>query len=150
MLHGPEVIDSGEAVRLVAALEPIRVVIAGVMARCAAEEHGLLSCWTGEKPSSALGADPTAVLANRGRSPASGRVFGEGVAANLRRPLVQLECSDETVIGWNGADGAPFACRLGWRVEAQTAAPPAMAGNRRVVRGCRPGDAVLVDGLVIG
>ncbi len=150
VLHGPEVIDSGEAARLVAVLRPSRVVVAGVMARCAADESGLLSCWTGERPSAALGADPAAVLANRGRSPASGRIFGEGVAARLRRPLVQLECADETVIGWNGADGEPFARRLGWRLEARTASLPAPAGNRRLIRGCRPGDAVLVDGLVVG
>ncbi|NLX50434.1 MAG: DUF2117 domain-containing protein [Methanospirillum sp.] len=150
MLHGPGVIDSGEAARLVAALRPARIVVAGVMGRCAAEEHGLLSCWTGERPSAALAADPSAVLANRGRSPESGRVFGEGVAARLSRPLVQLECADETVIGWNGAGGEAVARRLGWRLEARTASLPAPAGNRRVIRGCRPGDAVLVDGLVIG
>lgn len=150
VLHGPEVIDSGEAARLVATLRPARVVVAGVMARCAAEEHGLLPCWTQEKPSAALGADPAAVLANRGRSPPSGRVLGEIVAARLRRPLVQLECADETVVSWNGADGAQFGDLLGWQVEARTAAPPASTGNRRLIRGCRPGDAVLVDGLVIG
>ena len=47
------------------------------MARCAAEEHGLLSRWTAEKPSAALGADPAAVLANRGRS--------SGLGESLRR-----------------------------------------------------------------
>jgi hypothetical protein len=150
VLHGPEVIDSGEAACLVAALRPARVVVAGVMARCAAEEHGLLSRWTQEKPSVALDADPAAVLANRGRSPESGRIFGEVVAAKLRRPLVQLECADETVVGWNGADGAPFADLLGWKAESRAAAPPEPAGNRRLIRGCRPGDAVLVDGLVVG
>jgi hypothetical protein len=150
VLHGPEVIDSGDAARLVGALRPARVVVAGVMARCAAEEHGLLSCWTAEKPSAALRADPSAVLANRGRSPDSGRIFGEGVAARLCRPLVQLECSDGAVVGWNGADGEPFARRLGWPLEGRTASLPAPAGNRRLIRGCRPGDAVLVDGLVVG
>lgn len=150
VLHGPEVIDSGEGARLFTVLEPARVVVAGVMARCAAEEHGLLSCWTRKKPSAALGADPAAVLANRGRSPESGRIFGEVVAARLSRPLVQLECADETVVWWNGADGAPFVRLLGWTVEALTAAPQAPAENRRLIRGCRPGDAVLVDGLVVG
>lgn len=150
VLHGPDVIDSGEAARLIAVLRPGRVVVAGVMGRCAAEEHGLLSCWTGERPSAALEADPAAVLANRGRSPESGRIFGEGIAARLRRPLVQLECADETVIGWNGAGGAGIARWLGWRLEARTAILPAPSGNRRVIRGCRPGDAVLVDGLVVG
>jgi len=150
VLHGPEVIDSGEAVRLVAALRPARVVVAGVMARCAAEEHGLLSCWTGERPSAVLGADPAGVLANRGRSPHSGRVFGEGVASRLRRPLVQLECADATAIGWNGANAEPFADLLGWEVEARAAVLPAPTGNHRLIRGCHPGDPVLVDGLVVG
>lgn len=150
VFHGPEVIDSGDAARLVAVLRPARVVVAGVMARCAAEEHGLLSCWTGERPSAALAADPAAVLANRGRSPESGRIFGEGVAARLRRPLVQLECADETVVGWNGADGEPFARRLGWPLEDRTASLPAPVVNHRLIRGCRPGDAVLVDGFVVG
>jgi hypothetical protein len=150
VLHGPEVIDSGEAARLVASLKPVRIVVAGVMARCAAEEYGLLGCWTGEKPSVALGADPAAVLANRGRSPGSGRIFGEVVAARLSRPLVQLECADATVVNWNGAYGTPFAGVLGWSVEERTAAPPTPVGNRRLIRGCRPGDAVLVDGIVVG
>jgi len=36
VFHGPDVIDSGEATRLVAALGPARVVVAGIMARCGA------------------------------------------------------------------------------------------------------------------
>lgn len=150
VVHGPAVIDSGEMADLVARLRPVRVTVAGVMARCAAEEHGLAACWTGERPSAALARDRAAVLLNRGRDSISGRVFGEEVACRLGRPLVHLECADRVVIAWDGADGWPIAQRLGWPLEQCRAEPAAATGNRRTIRGCRPGDPVMVDGLVIG
>ncbi len=150
VIHGPAVIDSGDAADLVTRLGPVRITIAGVMARCAAEEHGLSVCWTGERPSAALARDPEAVLVNRGRAPDSGRIFGEEVVRRLGRPLVHIECADRVVIAWDGADGQTVAQRLGWPLEERQAGPPAPEGNRRVIRGCRPGDPVMVDGLVVG
>ena len=150
VIHGPAVIDSGEVADLVIRLKPVRVTVAGVMARCAAEEHGLAACWTGERPSAALARDPRAVLVNRGRDPISGRVFGEEIVHRLSRPLVHIECSDRVVIAWAGADGRAIALRLGWPLEERRADRTAPDGNRRTIRGCRPGDPLMVDGLVIG
>ena len=150
VVHGPLAIDAGDLADLVARLDPARITVAGVMARCAAEEHGLAACWTAERPSAVLGRDPDAVLVNRGRDPVSGRVFGEEVARRIDRPLVHLECADRVVIAWNGADGRPLARRLGWPLEEHRAVPAATGGNCRTIRGCRPGDPVMVDGIVVG
>jgi hypothetical protein len=150
VIHGPGAIDSGDAAALIASLRPGWVAIAGIMTRCAAEEHGLIHAWTGEPPSVALSRDPAAVLVNRGRTPESGRVFGELVAARVARPLIQLECIDRTVIAWNRAEGSGIAHRLGWMLEERNAENVPPVENRRTVRGCLPGDAVLINGLVIG
>ena len=41
IIHGPELFDGGEAAWLMNMLSPKRVIVAGVMARTAAEESGL-------------------------------------------------------------------------------------------------------------
>jgi len=175
VVHGPEAFDLGDVALLQDILAPGRTVVAGVMGRTAAEESGLPVTFDGDVPSSVIGRilgpegswdrpggkgaplDRTGgrvFLVNRGKTPESGRIFGEMVASRLPpgRPLVQLECSSRTVFLWNGGD--PEFARLladstGFTLEE---ACPARRpdGEEREIRGCSPGEAVLVEGIVIG
>ncbi|MBP1929542.1 hypothetical protein J2741_002089 [Methanolinea mesophila] len=139
---------------LVRVLEPERVLVAGVMARTAAEESGVVAEFPGLPPSIVLSrAGPGAVLVNRGKTPDSGRIFGELVASRLPgRGLVQVECSDATVYVWDGGDQAHagrIASLLGFRQVAARVREHT-GGEVRKIRGCLPGEAVYLNGIVIG
>jgi hypothetical protein len=159
VVHGPEAFDEGDVARLQALLAPGETVVAGVMARTAAEESGLPVTFDGRPPSSVIrGIRRRVFLVNRGKTPESGRIFGEIVASRLApgRPLVQLECSSGTVLLWNGT-GRERETELALLLAAETgfvpgeaASFPQAGGPRREIRGCIPGEAVLVQGIVIG
>lgn len=164
VIHGPEAFDEGDVARLQALLVPRETVVAGVMARTAAEESGLPVAFDGRPPSRVIGGiRGRAFLLNRGKTPESGRIFGEIVASRLPpgRSLVQLECSSGTVLLWRTnvllwKGGGPerelarlLARETGFTLEEAVAVPPA-AGPAREIRGCIPGEAVLVEGIVIG
>jgi hypothetical protein len=154
VIHGPDVFDHGDAAWLLERLSPCRVIVAGVMARTAAEESGLPVEFDGRPPSRVMN-DRTeaAFLANRGKTAYSGRVFGDIVASRLgRRGLVQVECSDARVYCWNGGDmrlAVTLADLTGFALEEMTnGAPP--PHHTRQIRGCIPGEPVYVNGIVIG
>ena len=157
--HGPEIFDHGDMIALTRILEPDAIVVAGVMARTAAEESGISAEFPGLPPSRVLAAaGPGAVLANRGKTPESGRIFGELVAARLAgKGLVQVECSNETVYVWDAGDrdqgardqGARIARILGFAF-VQERIRERNGGRIRKIRGCLPGEAVYVNGIVIG
>jgi hypothetical protein len=154
VIHGPEVFDHGDAAWLLELLSPSRTLVAGVMARTAAEESGLPVAFDGRPPSSVIrDAEGPVFLANRGKTPYSGRVFGDIVASRLgSRGLVQVECSDARVWCWNNGDvslATDLATRTGFALEkaASTAPPPLPT---RQIRGCMPGEPVYVNGIIIG
>jgi hypothetical protein len=92
-----------------------------------------------------------AFLLNRGKTPESGRIFGEIVAGRLPG-LVHVETSSGTVYCWNRGDAAlaeEIALRTGCDlVLARSTAKP--QDGLREIRGCIPGEAVFVNGMVIG
>ncbi|MDD1662019.1 MAG: DUF2117 domain-containing protein [Methanomicrobiales archaeon] len=155
VVHGPEAFDCGDVARLQALLSPGKTIVAGVMARTAAEESGLPVTFDGSVPSSVLTrTGGRAFLVNHGKTPESGRIFGEIVASHLPggQPLVQLECSSRTIYSWNGGDPEfvrLLADRTGFSPEEVTSGP-IRKGAYREIRGCIPGEAVLVQGIVIG
>jgi len=152
VVHGPAAFDAGDVERLMGLLRPRRVLVAGVMARTAAEESGLPVTCTDERPSRVLSdlREP-AFLLNRGKTPESGRIFGEIVAGRLPG-LVHVETSSGTVYCWNRGDPAlaeEIALRTGCDlVLARSTAKP--QDGQREIRGCIPGEAVFVNGVVIG
>lgn len=155
VVHGPEAFDCGDVALLQALLSPGKTVVAGVMARTAAEESGLAVTFDGDVPSSVIRRTTGRVfLVNHGKTPESGRIFGEIVASRLPAgsSLIQLECSSRTVYMWNGGD--PEFARLiadetGFSLEPAASAPNPDAACREI-RGCIPGEPVLVHGIVIG
>ncbi|HUK37905.1 MAG TPA: DUF2117 domain-containing protein [Methanomicrobiales archaeon] len=157
VVHGPEAFDQGDVAWLLGLLSPGRTVVAGVMARTAAEESGLPVAFDGDVPSSVIRRTGGKIfLVNHGKTRESGRIFGEIVASRLPlgQPLVQLECSSRTVYLWNGSVAELgfarlLADRTGFRLV--TVASDRQPGEGvREIRGCIPGEAVLVEGIVIG
>ncbi|HUK93157.1 MAG TPA: DUF2117 domain-containing protein [Methanomicrobiales archaeon] len=155
VVHGPEVFDCGDVAWLQGLLFPWKTVVAGVMARTAAEESGLPVTFASDVPSAVIaGTGGNVFLVNRGKTPASGRIFGEIVSSRLPRgtPLIQLECSSRTVYVWNGRGpgfGNLLAEETGFALEEAESGPFA-GGEVREIRGCIPGEAVLVEGIAIG
>jgi hypothetical protein len=154
VIHGPEIFDSGDAEWLINRIRPARTIVAGVMARTAAEESGLPVEFCGSPPSHVIRSlDIPLFLANRGKNAESGRVFGGIVASRLgSRGLVQTECSDRSVIVWDSGDH-----ELALLLSLLTGFPliPAASTSctdmqERRIRGCIPGEAVYVNGIVIG
>jgi hypothetical protein len=154
VIHGPEIFDHGHAAWLLDRICPCRAIVAGVMARTAAEESGLPVEFDGRPPSRVIRElDGAVFLANRGKTPYSGRVFGGIVASRLgSRGLVQVECSDAQVYCWNSGDlrlAAVLAGMTGYALCEMTAAEEPSRHTRQV-RGCIPGEPVYVNGIVIG
>jgi hypothetical protein len=154
VVHGPEIFDSGNAAWLQVRLVPRRTIVAGVMARTAAEESGLPVEFDGRPPSRViLDVEGPVFLANHGKTPYSGRVFGDIVASRLgTRGLVQVECSDKTVSCWHGGDlglAATLARLTKYTLQEMiTTAQP--IHHTRQIRGCIPGEPVYVNGIIIG
>ncbi|MGC9435049.1 MAG: DUF2117 domain-containing protein [Methanomicrobiales archaeon] len=155
VIHGPEVFDSGCARHLIRVLHPRTVCAVGVMTRTAAEESGLTVEWRAGRPSEVISGLPApAVLVTQGKTPETGRIFGEQVAGRHTAGggLVQLDCTAQTVFCWNGGDpdlASRIAAATGWGIQAATAngrSPP----HERIIRGCLPGETVCVEGVVIG
>jgi hypothetical protein len=157
VVHGPEAFDRGDVARLRAQIVPDRLIVAGVMGRTAAEESGIPFLHRPDPPSSILASldmHERAFLVNRGKSPESGEIFGEIVAGRLDRSrgLVQVECSNDIIYRWNGGD----AELAGWLADTtgfvlvQRETGQADPSPRRTIRGCSPGEAVFVNGVVIG
>ena len=154
VIHGPGVFDCGDAAWLLERIAPCRTIVAGVMARTAAEESGLPVEFDGRPPGRVILDCAGAVfLANRGKTPYSGRVFGEIVASRLgSRGLVHVECSDKRVYCWNGGDlslAATLAAMTGYTLREMTTAVRSVH-HSRLIRGCIPGEPVYVNGIVIG
>jgi hypothetical protein len=154
VVHGPAIFDTGEAAWLMERIRPLRTIVAGVMARTAAEESGLPVAFDGSPPSRIIRALPGPVfLANRGKTPASGRIFGEIVSSRLgERGLVQVECSDASILVWGSGDrglAGRLAEMTGYRVVSCTPSVTAESGVR-TIRGCIPGEPVYVNGIIIG
>jgi hypothetical protein len=154
VLHGPEVFDAGDVSYLISRLCPERVIVAGVMGRTAAEESGIPCEFISIPPSLVLKElDRCAILANHGKTPESGRIFGEIVASRLfPRGLIQLECSDKTLYAWNRPVDKVvhgIAEKTGYLVIPATVSEQGNPG-KRTIRGCIKGESVDVDGIVIG
>ena len=154
VIHGPELFDQGDVAWRMDVLSPKRIVVAGVMARTAAEESGMQVEFNAQPPSRViLAQDDPVFLANRGKTTKTGELFGNIVASRLGdNGLVHIECSSRTVYCWNSGDEelAGLLSRLTgfWKTSLKSTVH--RQGNVREIRGCIPGEAVYVNGIVIG
>jgi hypothetical protein len=154
VVHGPELFDQGDVRLLIDLLSPKRIIVAGVMARTAAEESGLHVEFNALPPSRVIRAlnDP-AFLVNRGKTAETGELFGNIVASRLDdNGLVQIECSGRMIYCWNNGNeelAESLSSRTGFRILSLKSTIYPKAGERKI-RGCIPGEAVYVNGIVIG
>jgi len=154
VVHGPELFDQGDVAWLLDLLCPQRIIVAGVMARTAAEESGLPLEFNAQPPSRVILAQEDPVfLANRGKTAETGELFGNIVASRLGdHGLVHLECSNRIVYCWNGGDeelAGLLSRRTGFEKKSVRSSVHHQE-NIRQIRGCIPGEAVCVNGIVIG
>jgi hypothetical protein len=154
VVHGPELFDQGDVVWLKDTICPKRIVVAGVMARTAAEESGLPVEFDARPPSRVIRAqDDPVFLANRGKTRKTGEILGNIVASRLGdRGLVHLECSGRIVYCWNKGDEelAKYLSRCTGFEKKSVKSTVHSQENVREIQGCIPGEAVYVNGIVIG
>jgi hypothetical protein len=155
VVHGAEIFDSGNAAWLFSVLAPWKLVVAGIMARVAGEESGLPCEFTDTPPSVVIRRlDQPCFLANRGKSPESGRIFGEIVARRVGgEGVIHVECASGEVICWNRSPdelAREIARLTGYSLVSGVSMPEGTVPGTRVIRGCLPGEAVFVNGTVIG
>ncbi len=177
VIHGPEVIDSGQAktiLDILSAEGEISARLGGTMGRTAVIDAGLeniIDTSQRLKPSESIGAlsatSDVVFLLNHGKTTETGRAFGSIVISNLQdmenKPIVQIErpgCPDGEIISWNtsaSAHAMRMSSVLGIKVSEQTmltAAPVQIEtdGQRtiRKISGVHTGENILVNGVVIG
>ena len=171
VIHGPLVIDSGNARRLIEILSgmgEVHPVLGGAMGRAAVIDAGLedlIDISSSLKPGESIlalnSSCDVVLLVNEGKSIETGLAFGRLVFERLpvlEKPLYQLEFAGGcSLIRWNNAFH-PFFNKLRQVLDASVVqSPPAIKSiitengiTRRRVFGVRPGESVIVNGIVIG
>jgi hypothetical protein len=154
IIHGPELFDGGEAAWLMNRLSPKRVIVAGVMARTAAEESGLPVEFNALPPSRVLCAlEGLVFLVTKGKTAKTGELFGNIVASRLfKKGLVHIDCTGKTVYCWDGGNKnlARSLSALTGYSEKSLQSTPDQHENYRKIQGCIFGEPVYVNGIIIG
>lgn len=180
VVHGPEIIDSGHALRLIDHLKKmgrVKVVLGGTMGRVAVIDAGLedeISINTRRRPSISIrdmSEDSDIIfLINQAKSRETGQAFGTMVAklARIDKPLIQIDCGGRFVADLTLnpiASDSEDISDVGLRVAARLAEDlgldllrPSFPGRtlvqgdsvRRILTGVIPGELISVNGTVIG
>jgi hypothetical protein len=154
VVHGPELFDGGESAWLMNLLSPEHVIVAGVMARTAAEESGLPVEFDALPPSRVLNAiEGLVFLVTKGKTAKSGQLFGNIVASRLfKKGLVHIECSSKVVYCWDDGNKelAVSLSRMTGYQEKSCKSTPGRQENYRKIQACIPGEPVYVNGIIIG
>ncbi|MGB9940181.1 DUF2117 family protein [Methanosarcina sp.] len=180
VIHGPEVIDSGEAkiiLEKLSRLGEVKAELGGTMGKTAVLDAGLenlIDTTRHLKPSvcieSSFETADLICLLNRGKTFETGKVFGSKVASRLKdrekKPVIQIEspgCSFGKIIPLNkkagncieklsGALGIPFENPLPFHNPVSIENFPETGKTRitREISGVLPGENIFVNGIVIG
>ena len=180
VIHGPEVIDSGEAkivLEKLSCLGEVKAELGGTMGKTAVLDGGLeeiIDITRHLKPSVCIeyffDTSDLVCLLNRGKTFETGRIFGSKVASRLKepekKPLIQIEspgCSFGRLIPLNKKAAScieKLSRTLG--IPAETPLPfynpisietCPITGKTRIIReisGVLPGENIFVNGIVIG
>ena len=175
VIHGPEVIDSGQAktiLDMLSAKGEVCARLGGTMGRTAVIDAGLenrIDTSQRLKPSESIGAlsatSDVVFLLNHGKTTETGRAFGSIVISNLHnmgnKPIVQIErpgCPDGEIISWDTASA--HAMRMLSVLDMKISKQPIRAApmqietdGQRIIRkisGVHVDENILVNGVVIG
>ncbi|HUL38936.1 MAG TPA: DUF2117 domain-containing protein [Methanomassiliicoccales archaeon] len=167
VLHGPEVVDTGLAMRVIGPLskegrvEAVMSGHTGVAAVIDAGLEGLVDIKRTRKPSQELarlsGSNDVLILVNYAKNRESALRFGSIVYSRCKKsvdkPLIQVD--DGIIIEWNGKDMA-ITRRLASDLDLEILAgnepsdeDEADEGQRRIL-GVIPGEHIWIDGVVVG
>jgi hypothetical protein len=175
VIHGPDIIDSGMALKIIEILKGFgktTAIMAGTIGKTAvldAHLEELIDIQAFLRPSACIEefflTKDVVVLLNHGKTIENGRVFANLVVANLGdrhlKPLIHVErpsCGDGEVIPWNGVAitfASNLARSLGLRLSAvpDVITPISIENNgHRIVRkvfGVHPGENILINGVVV-
>ncbi|MDF1533746.1 MAG: DUF2117 domain-containing protein [Methanosarcinaceae archaeon] len=177
VIHGPEVIDSGQAKAIIDILSAEGEVCArlgGTMGRTAVIDAGLENIIDTNqrlKPSESIGTlsatSDVVFLLNHGKTTETGRAFGNIVISNLQdmddKPLIHIErpgCPDGEIILWN-TSASRHAIKMSSVLDmkmferSMSIIKPMQIktdGHRtiRKISGVHVGENILVNGVVIG
>ena len=175
VIHGPEIIDSGYALKIINLLKrfgEVKAKLGGTMGRVAVIDNNLQDIIDiSEKlmPSQSLkrlANSDVLILMNYGKSKITGHTFGKIVVerANLNKPIIQIERpgeEDGTIIIWNDDNSevvkeiASYLSKtLNLKIErCISRGLEVWEKDRRVFRkvhGVDVGEAILVNGVVVG
>jgi hypothetical protein len=175
VIHGPEIIDSGYALKIINLLKrfgEVKAKLGGTMGRVAVIDNNLQDVIDiSEKlmPSQSLkklADSDILILMNYGKSKITGHTFGKIVVerANLNKPIIQIERpgeKDGTIIIWNDdnsdivKDIASYLSKeLNLKIErCISKGLEVWEENGRVFRkvhGVDVGEAILINGIVVG
>ena len=171
VIHGPEIIDSGEARRVLDVLSEhydVRAMLGGTMGRTAVIDAHLEDRIDISRRMSLSGAinslqgADAVVLLNRGKTTGSGIAFGRIVLSRTKQiPVIQIERpmeDDGVVIPWN--DAMPWAKQVAGMLNLPIRMPPAAQDvlvvrtdedqTRRSIHGAVPGETIRINGIVVG
>lgn len=175
VVHGPDIVDSGMALRIIRLLEgfgTVSAVMAGTIGKTAvldAHLEDLIDIRASLRPSACIEefflTKDTVILLNHGKTIDNGRIFANMVVSNLRdrdlKPLIHIErpsSEDGEVIPWNGSSvsfAAEIARMLGVSLsEVPDIVTPISIENQghRIIRkvfGVHPGENILINGIVV-
>ncbi|XRP96824.1 DUF2117 family protein [Methanocaldococcus sp. 16A] len=175
VIHGPEIVDSGYALKIINLLKKfgeVKAKLGGTMGRVAVIDNNLQDIIDiSEKlmPSQSLkklADNDILILANYGKSKITGHTFGKIVVerANLNKPIIQIERpgeKDGTIIIWN-YDGSKvvedianyLSKELNLKIERCISNGLEVWEENgkifRKVHGVDVGEAILVNGIVVG
>ena len=175
VIHGPEIIDSGYALKIINLLKrfgEVKAKLGGTMGRVAVIDNNLQDVIDiSEKlmPSQSLkklADSDILILMNYGKSKITGHTFGKIVVerANLNKPIIQIERpgeKDGTIIIWNDDNSevvkeiASYLSKtLNLKIErCISKGLEVWEENGRVFRkvhGVDVGEAILINGVVVG
>ena len=172
VLHGPEIIDGGCALKLIRYIQrrgKVTAVLGGTMGRVALMDAGLqdtVRISPRRRPSQSIQdleeSSDIIFLLNLAKSRESGLSFGAMVAraAGEGRPLIQIDCGGRFISLLRGdEEAAILACRLAFELGLDLIRPRPMGETgkedergiiSRTLNAVCPGELISVNGTVIG
>jgi hypothetical protein len=176
VVHGPEIVDSGFALRVLNYLEKfgmVDAVLGGTMGRLAIIDAGLegvIKISPKRRPSQSIGyfqpGSDVIVLLNQAKTRETGLAFGIKVAAHAgaSRPIIHIDCGGRFVAVFHGTAEAKEIAKIAAKdlgmdylspslPEEKDADSDSIARDGDIVRrrltGVQPGELISINGVVV-